>query len=327
MMRRRTMAKLAVLGAATLFCTAAVAQQSASAYPSKIIRLIVPFAPGGQTDLLARLVGQRIHEKLGQQVIVENRPGGNTLIGTDFVARAAPDGYTLLLAGSTHVITPMLTPAPFDPIKDFAPIATLTSSAMVLAATPSLAANNVRELVQLARSRPGQLNFASYGTGSPSHLGGELFNMLSELKMQHIPYKGAMPAVTELIGGQVQLFLVPPAPVAPHVKTGKLKALAVTGDSRLAALPDVPTFTEAGMPNFDVKVWLGLFAPAGTPPEIVNRLSAEMSALLAQAETRQTLAAQGIEAWYTTPEQFGALMKSDMAKYQSVIRTANIKAD
>lgn len=325
-MRRRTaMAKLAALGAAMLICTAALAQQPA--YPSRPIRLIVPFAPGGQTDLLARLVGQRIQEKLGQPVIVENKPGGNTVIGTDFVARSAPDGYTLLLAGTTHVITPMLAPAPFDPIKDFAPISTLTSSAMVLAAHPALPANTVRELVLLAKSRPGQFNYASYGSGSPSHLGGELFNLLSDLKMQHVAYKGAMPAVTDLIGGQVQLFLVPPAPVAGHVKTGKLKALAVTGDARLQALPDVPTFAESGMPTFDVKVWLGLFAPAGTPPQIVNRLSAEMSALLAMPETRQALAAQGIDAWYSTPEQFSAMMRSDMAKYERVIKTANIKIE
>ena len=312
---------VAVLGAVA---QVAMAQQP---YPNRVIRIVAPFPPGGTTDILSRLIGQKLSERWGQQVIVDNRPGGNTIIGTEIVAKSKPDGYTVLVAGSTHVIMPLLTSAPFDPIKDFSPIGTLSASPQVLAVHPSLPVKTVRDLVTLARARPGQLNYASYGNGSGSHLGAEFFSILGQVKMQHIPYKGAGPAVSDLLGGQVQVFFGPPAPIAPHAKTGRLRALAVSTDYRVQVLPDVPTFTEMGMPNFDVKTWLGMFAPAGTPTQIVEKFSSDIMEILRLPETMQALGSQGIEPFASTSEQFAALLRSDMAKYDKVIKAAKIKLD
>jgi len=315
---------LAAVTVLSAFCDPAIAQQP---YPNRLIRIVAPFPPGGTTDILSRLIRQKLAERWGQQVIVDNRPGGNTIIGTEIVAKSRPDGYTMLLAGSTHVIMPLLTSAPFDPIKDFSPIGTLSASPQVLAVHPSLPAKTVRDLVVLAKARPGQLNYASYGNGSGSHLGAELFSLLADVRMQHIPYKGAGPAVADLLGGQVQVFFGPPAPIAPHAKTGRLRALAVSTDYRVPVLPDVPTFTEAGMPNFDVKTWLGMFAPAGTPTQIVEKFSGEIMEILKLPDATQALTSQGIEPFASTSEQFAALLKSDMAKYDKVIKAAKIKLD
>ena len=297
-------------------------------YPNTQIRIIVSYAPGNSLDVLARLVGQKLTGTLGQQVVVDNRPGGNTVIGSETLVKAAPDGYTLLLVVNTHVIIPHLyDKLPFDAIKDFAPVATLARTELVLVLHPSVPADNLQEFIALAKARPGQLNYASAGSGGPAHLAAELFNMMTGITMLHIPYKGAGPALTELLGGQVQVFLAAPIVAIPHIKNGKLKAIAISGESRLATLPQVPTFTQAGLPGYDVKVWFGILAPAATPKAIVDRLASEFASVMAMPDFKDSLASQGMEPFISTPEQFGALIKTDMSKYAKVIKTANIKLD
>jgi len=297
------------------------------AYPSKPIHIIVPFPPGGSVDPMARMAAQKLAEKWGQSVIVENRAGGNAIIGTDAVAKAAPDGYTILVAGSPHVISPSLLTTPYDAIRDFAPVATIAASRHVLVLNPSLPANNLQELIALAKSKPGQLNYSSSGSGNTNRLAAELFSMLAGVKMQHIPYKGAGPAITDLIGGQVQLSFQIPISVIPHIKSGKLKAIAISGASRASALPQVPTFAEAGMPDYELAGWTGILAPAGTPKEIVDKISSEMARVLAMPEINEKLVNQGLEAFISTPEQFAAMMQADMVKFAKIIKAANIQKE
>jgi len=296
-------------------------------YPSRPIRMIVPYAPGGTTDIVARLIGPKLTESLGQPVVVDNRPGGNTIIGTSALAKAQPDGYTIMIMVIAHVIVPNLIPTPYDPIKDFAPIAAISASEQVLVISPSVAANTLKELIALAREKPGQLNYGSAGSGGLTHLASELFNVMAGVKTQHIPYKGAGPAITDVIGGQIQMYFATPVSVIPHVKSGRLKALAITGETRSPALPQVPTFAEAGMPKFEVKNWQGMLAPASTPKEIVARLSNEVGAILRQSDVKSKLVSQGLEPFILTPEGFGALMRADMAKLAQVIKVANIKLE
>ena len=303
---------------------AATAQQ---AYPNRPIRFITPYAPGGSTTVMARLVGQHFTERWGQNVIVDNRPGGNTIIGVETLAKSPPDGYTILLVTSTHSILSSLTKTPYDPIKDFAPVASIGISPQVLVLNTAVPANTVQEVIALAKSRPGQLNFASSGAGGPTHLSGELFNIIAGVKTQHIPYKGAGPAMIDLIGGHVQMFYSVPINIVAHVKSGKLKAIAVTGQSRVTALPQMPTFAEAGLPGFDVKTWNGVLAPAGTPKAIIDKLSAEIAAMLAMPSVKEKLDGLGVVTMISTPDQFGALIKSDMATYLKVIKAANIRID
>ncbi len=323
----RTSCVVAVSLAAALLTSVAgnaLAQQS---YPSRPIRFITPYAPGGSTSVLARLVGQHFTQRWGQNVIVDNRPGGNTVIGTETLARSAPDGYSIILVASTHASLSSLIKTPYDPVKDFAPIAGLGTSPQMLVLFPGVPASSVQELIALAKAKPGQLNFASSGAGGPTHLSGELFNIIAGVKTQHIPYKGAGPAMVDLIGGHVQMFYSVPINVIGHVRSGKLKAVAVTGESRLKALPQMPTFAEAGLPGFDVKTWTGVLAPAGTPDAIVDKLSAEIGALLAKAETTDKLDALGMAAGYRDARAFGELIRSEMAVYAKVIKDANIRVD
>lgn len=308
-----------------LFVMLAAAAYSAFAqltYPNKPIRFILPYAAGGNTSLLARLIGQKMTENWGQQLIVDNRAGGNTIIGTEALAKSPPDGYTILMTTATHTI---LSPVPYDPINDFAPVATLTSSEKVLVIHPSLPANNLREFIALAKSRPGQLNFSSPGAGGVQHLAGELFNLIAGVKLQHIPYKGGGQAVTDLIGGQVQLSFQNSIAVLGHVRTGKLRAIAVSGETRLPSLPQVPTFAEAGLPGFGVNTWFGILAPARTPREIIDKLATEFARILNLPDIREKLAALEMYPLVSTPDQFAALMKADMAKYAKVIKAANIE--
>jgi tripartite-type tricarboxylate transporter receptor subunit TctC len=317
------MLRMLTLGMLLTIAGSAAAQQT---YPSKPVRMISPFPAGGGNDILSRLIAQKLTESWGQQVIVENRPGGNTIIGTEALVHAAPDGYTILCAGTDHILVPLLMPTPYAE-KDFAPVATIASGELVLVLNPTFPANNLREVIALAKSKPGQLNYASWGSGSSSHLGMELFSLMTGVKMQHIPYKGGAPAITDLIGGQVQMYLSVIPSAIPHIKSGKLKAVAVSGESRASAMPQVPTFTEAGLPGFDVKIWHSILAPAGTPKEIIDKLSAELARIVAIADVKTRMAAQGLQPFYTPAEQFIAMMKTDSTRYAKVIKAANIKIE
>jgi len=301
----------------------AAAQQG---YPNKQIRIIVPFTPGGSNDILARILGQKLTEGWGRPVVVENRPGGSTIIGSEALAKAPPDGHTLMVTSVTHVITPLLVSTPYDPIRDFAPVGTLSSNEMILLLHPSLPVNSVRELIQLAKLKPGQLNYASTGVGGAAHLAGEFFNLLTGINIQHVPYKGGTPAITDLLGGQVHMTWVGPSSAVGYIHGKKLKGLAVSGSKRLAALPQVPTFGESGLRDFDMKGWFGVLSPAGTPREIIDKLSAEIAKVLSLADIREKLVKQALEPFVTTPSEFAVLMKADQIKYTRIIRTANIKA-
>ena len=309
-------------GVLMAFASSAAAPQ---AYPSKPIRFIVPYPPGSGT-LVARLIGDKLMESWGQPVIVDPRPGGDTIIGAEALVRSQRDGQTIMLISSSHVTINLLHKnVPFDAIKDVAAVATLTISELLLALHPSVPANNVKELIALAKSKPGQLNFASAGKGGPSHLAAELFNMLAGIKIQHVPYKGSGPAVGDLLGGHVQVYFGPGTVLIPHIKSGKLKAIAIGGDSRLPTLPQIPTFAEAGMPGFKLSNWYGLLAPAGTPKVIIDKLAIEIGKVLAMPDVKEKLSSQGLGPFISSPEQFGLLMKADMEKYAKIIKAANIE--
>ena len=291
------------------------------------MRIITPYAPGGTTDILARLLGPKLTESWGQQVIVDNRPGGNTIIGSDIMVKSPPDGYTLLLILTSHVIVPNLAPTPYDAVRDFAAVATIASTQLVLVVHPSVPAKNVRELVAFAKAKPGQLNYGSGGSGTVTHLAGEFFNMQAGIKTQHIPYKGSSQALTDVIGGQIHMYFSPPIVALPHIKSGRLRAIAGSGDTRLSALPDVPTASEAGVKGFELKIWYGLLAPAATPRAIVDKLGAEIAKILSTPDIREKLVSQGMEPFISTPDQFAALIKADLAKYTRIIKTGNIRLE
>lgn len=316
-----------LLAAASALLAPAIASAQGGPYPNRPIRLVVPFPPGGSVDPLARTVGQKLAEALGQQVIVDNRPGGNTVIGTDFVAKSPPDGYTLLLTASSHVTQPQLLQAPYDPVKDFTPVATLGTSDMIVVVHPSVPASNIRELLALARSRPGALNYSSAGNGNPNHLAGELLDMMAGVKTTHVPYKGGAPAINDLVGGQVQFSYGSPITVLPHIRSGKLKAIAVTSPQRMALLPDVPTVAESGVPGYEISIWYGLLAPAGTPREVVARLNSEINRITALPETKGRFDAGGMQRHVATADRFEQMMRSDMEKFGRIIKTAGVKLD
>lgn len=299
-----------------------------SSYPSKPIRFITPYPPGGGTSVVARIIGQKLTERWGQQVLVDNRGGGNTIIGTEIGAKSSPDGYTILFVDSTLAILPNLyATLPYDTLRDFAPVATLTRIPFMLVLHPSLPVSNLQELITLAKSKPGQLTYASSGSGGQGHLAMEVFSILTGVKMQHVPYKGGGPALTDLLGGHVQLhFNVPINLIAP-VKSGRLKAMAISGESRLGALPQLPTFSEAGVPNFDVSYWHGIVMPAGTPKPIINKLSTEIAKILAMPGVRERLVSQGADPFISNPAQFAAMIKAETMKYAKAVKTANIKLD
>ena len=296
-------------------------------YPNRPIRLITPYAPGGSTTVTGRMLGEHFTSRWRQNLIVDNRGGGNTVIGTALVAKSAPDGYTILLTTTTHSILPSVMKTPYDPVRDFAPIATIGIQPHVLVLHPGVAANTVQEVIALAKSNPGQPTFASSSSGGTSHMAGEVFNMLAGVKIRHIPYKGGGPATIDLLGGHVQMFYSVPINIVGHVQSGKLKAVAVTGETRLTALPQTPTFAEGGIAGFDVKTWHGVLAPAGTSRTIVDKLSAEIGALLAMPGVREKLEALGLTTMISTPEQFGAMIKSEIGLYLKVVRAANIRIE
>ncbi len=304
----------------------AVAQ---AAYPTKPIRIIVPFPPGGSVDPAARMLAPKLAETFGQQVVVDNRPGANGAIGTELLAKAPPDGHTMvLLGGGTHVINALLVKnLPYDSVKDFAPVATVQRSDYVLVVHPSLPVNNLKALIALAKAKPGQLTYASAGNANMNHIAAELFNMLTGVKTLHVPYKGGGQALTDLMGGQVHMHFAVVVSALPHIRSARLKPLAVGGDKRSAALPEVPTFTEAGLPGFRLQPWQGIFVPARTPQPIIDRLASEISRIVMLPEITARITGWGSEPLVSTPEQFAALMASDFKRFGEVIKAANIRIE
>jgi tripartite-type tricarboxylate transporter receptor subunit TctC len=298
-------------------------------YPAKPIRYVVPFPAGGPLDIVARAIGQELNRSWGQPVIVDNRPGAGGNIGAELVAKSPPDGYTILMgAVSTHAINPTLyTRVAYDPIKDFAPITLITSVPNVLVVHPSVPAKTVSELIAVAKAKPGQLNFASGSTGSAGHLAGELFKTMAGVDMVHVPYKGAAPAVVDLIAGHVSLMFDNMSSALPTIKSGRVRAIAVTTLKRSPMLPQLPTISEAGLRGFDVSTWFGVFAPGGTPPDIVSKLNTEIVRILSTAEMKERLAQLGAEPAGGKPEEFAAFIRSEIPKYAKVIRASGAKAD
>ena len=295
-------------------------------YPTRPIRLIVPYPPGGPTDFVARTVGQKLAPLLGQQVVVDNRPGAGTIIGTELVARATPDAYTLLFGtgGGTFLAPLMLPKVSYDPFRDFEPVAMLVVSPQVLVAHPAVAANSVSELIALAKAKPGTLNFASVGTGTSPHLGGELLQSLTGTKLVHVPYKGTAPAMTDLISGQVHLMFSSMPTVLAHVKSGRLRLLATGGTKRSPVIADTPTVAET-VPGFELVTWYGIFAPARTPDAVVKRLNVEIGKVLADPEARERMSAQGLEPTPMSPEELRRYTRDDVRRWSRLIKAAGIK--
>jgi tripartite-type tricarboxylate transporter receptor subunit TctC len=301
----------------------------AQSYPSKPIRLLIAQAPGSATDVISRVVGNRLSEALGQPIVIEARPGAGGMLGTEAAARSAPDGYTLFMANnSTHGSNPALYPKlPYDAVNDFAPITLVAQVPYVLVVDPSLPAKSVAELIALAKSRPGKMNYASAGNGSTHHFCGELLKSAAGLDIQHVPYKGSPPAIAGLLGGEVSLMFANLTDIGSQLKAGKLRALAVTTAKRAPSLPDVPTLAEAGVPGFEIQSWFGLLAPAGTPAPVIARLNAETVKVLGRSDVQSTLGAQGLELAPGTPTEFAAHIRSEIDKFTRIARAANIKAE
>ena len=301
---------------------------AAQAFPVKPVRIISPYPPGGGNDTLARTIAPKLTENLRQQVIVDNRPGANTIVGSEVLVRSAPDGYTMILLPNVHAINPSLYPKlPYDPIKDFAPITLVGTSPLVIALHPSVPAKDVRGLIALARARSGQLAYGSSGSGSVGHMAGALFELLAGVKLQHIPYKGTAIMVTDVISGQISFTFGSALGVLPHVKSGRMRALAVTGDTRSPAVPELPTVAEAGLPGYSIVLWYGLFAPGATAQEMIARLHSEITRVINDADIRSRLAGQGVDAAGNTPTQFRALIGSDLKKYADLVKRSGAKAE
>lgn len=298
-------------------------------YPTRSIRLVVPFAAGGGTDIVARTVGQKLGEQLGQQVVVDNRAGAAGIIGTEVVAKSAADGYTLLMGsnGPLAINPSFYAKLPYDPLKDLTPVALVTTMPFVMVVHPSLPVKSVKDLVALAKARPGQLNFASPGNGSTNHLSGELLKVMAGINIVHVPYKGVALSAADLISGQVQLLSGDLSTLMPHVRSGKMKALAVTSAKRSTLVPDLPTVSESGVPGYEVSGWFGVLAPAGTPREIVVRLNAEIVKGLGSSDVRERLAALGGEVAGGTPEQFADHLRGEVAKWGKLITAIGLKAE
>ena len=321
--------RLAVLAV----CAAALAGFGAGAgaqnYPSKTIRFIVPVSPGSGLDVVARSIGQKLTESWGQPVVIDNQPGANTIIAAEAAAKAAPDGYTIIICGaSTLVVNPSLyNKLPYNPARDFAPVSLVVMTPFILVVHPSLPAHSVKELIALARSKPGKLDYGSGGNGSSSHLSMELFKSMAQVHMTHIPYKGNTPALTDLLRGQVSLMFVDLVQALPHLKAGKLRALGMAMAKRSPLAPEVPTVAEAGLPGFESIPWMGVLAPAGTPKDIVAKLNAEIVKIMRLQEVKERSLAQGVEPVGSTPEQFAAHINADAAKWFRLIKTAGIRLD
>lgn len=314
-----------LVGIGTLSSVCAIAQT----YPTRPVRMIVPFPPGGSTDIMARLLGQKLSEALGQQVVIDNRGGAGGTIGTDIASKSPPDGHTLLMSSSiTHTVGPSLyKKLPYNVINDFAPITMIASVPLLLAVNPSVPARSVKELIVLAKSKPRQLNYASAGNGTSPHLATEMFKQMAGIDIVHVPYKGGGPAVIDLISGQVHMIIISTVATLPHVKAGKLRALALTSRTRLPELPDIPTVAESGLPGYEVVLWYGVFAPANTPRNVVMRLNRSIVKIMQTAEMRERLASEGGRPVGNTPEEFEESIKAEVARWAKVVREAAIRID
>jgi tripartite-type tricarboxylate transporter receptor subunit TctC len=299
------------------------------AYPTRPIHIVVPSSPGaGVTDIMARLVGQHLSARIGQQIVVDNRPGASGIIGAEFVSRAAPDGYTLLIANVSLIVNPFLYPKmPYDPLKDFIPVTNLNSAPLMLVVHPSVPAKSLTELIAYAKSHPGRLNYGSGGLGSTPYLAAELFKSLAGIDVVHVPYKGGGPALSDLVGGQLSFMIENMPGTMPYVRANNLRALAITSPQRSELAPELPTMAEAGVPGYEISGWNGLFAVKGTPPEIVARLHSDVAKILRTAEVRQELAALGAEPVGDTPEEFAAFLKADVARWGKIIQEKGIRSD
>lgn len=314
--------------AAVLLSVNAVGTAGAQGYPARAVRVIVPFAPGGGTDILTRIVAPKVSEILGQPLVVDNRPGASGQIGTDLVAKTAPDGYTILHVDTSFTSNPSLySKLPYDPVKDFAPISLLASAPVVLIVHPSVPVTTLKELIALAKARPGELNFATGGAGSATHLGVELFKSAAGIDLIHIPYKGSGPAAAAVLGGQVAMMFGGPSSVKPHVAAGKLRAIAITGEKRNPALPEVPTFVESGLKGVDSGTYWSSLSPASTPKEIIIMLSGAMAKVLRMPDIRQRLVGLAFDPIGSTPEESAANIRSEIAKWAKVVKEAKIRVD
>jgi len=321
----------ALLTACAWFAASAAAQPAGKpggVYPSRPIRLIVPFAPGGSNDIMARLVGQKFSEALGQQVVIDNRAGGSGIIGTDLAAKAAPDGYTMLMMSLTFAVNPSLfRKLPYDTEKDLAPVTLVASAPLMLVIHPSIPAKSVPEFLAYAKANPGKLNFGSGGPGTTPHLAGEMLKMTSGIAMTHVPYKGGGPALADLMGGQIQLMLENIPSTLPLAKAGKLRALAVTGSKRSPLVPDLPTLAEAGLKGYEIVGWNGLFMPAGTPRNIIAYVHTQTVHALGQADVKQRLSTLGAEGVGSSPDEFRSFIKAEIAKWAKVVKQAGLKVE
>jgi tripartite-type tricarboxylate transporter receptor subunit TctC len=317
----------------TLNCLAALALLAAppawaQAYPTKPVHIIVPFASGGPADIYARFIGLKLQEAMGQAFVVEDKPGGGSIIGTDAVAKSAPDGYTLLMMSNTHTVNEsLIAKKPFELMRDFVPVSPVNYSDLVLVVHPSVPANSLKELIALAKAKPHALNYASSGPGTPYHMAGELFKAMAHLDIVHVPYKGSSGARTDILGGQVQMMFDAITTMAPNVRAGKLKAFGTTGKARSPVLPEVPTVSEAGVPGYEAVIWLGIMAPVGTPKAVVERLNAEIRKVVGNAEVKDAWAKQGATSMSMSPDEFGQYLKEDIAKWANVVKISGAKVD
>ena len=300
----------------------------AQSWPAKPVKIVVPFAAGGPADIYARALAEKLSQALGQAFVVEDKPGGGSIVGTDTVAKSAPDGYTLLMMSNTHTVNESLIPdKPFVLLRDFVPVAPVNYSDLLMVVHPSVPAATVREFVALAKAQPGKLNYASSGPGTPYHMAGELFKAMAGVDVVHVPFKGSSGARTDILGGQVQMMFDAITTMAPHVRSGKLRALGSTGKARSSVLPEVPTVGEAGVPGYEAVIWLGVLAPAGTPKAIVERLNAEITRISSSPEMREAWAKQGATAMTMTTEEFGRHLREDIEKWARIVKLSGAKAD
>lgn len=304
--------------------------QTTGTYPIRVVKFIVPYPAGGGYDTIARVLAAKLQEKWGPPVVVENRVGANGIIGTDFVAKSAPDGYTIMLGGiGPHSINPALSNSlPYDPVRDFAPVILVASQQMMLVVHPSVEARSLKEIIALLKANPGRFNYGSNGTGSASHLGAEMFKSMAGVDMMHVPYKGSAPAIIGVLSGQVGVVIISVQDVMPHILSGRLRAIATGGQRRTAALPDVPTLSEAGLPGFESSAWFGVMAPAATPREIIMKINLDIGQILQLTDIRKKLSPGGeTDIFGGTPEEFEAYVKSEISKWKKVVKEGNIRAD